>query len=179
MIVFRILEQHWEIPRAVFGNETTVMLWRRISGCSRFRIASASSESELDGIATVATNWYSVEYAGDAQWSPSNMVFTGLFAALPVPIPSFFQPLGGIARCSRASYEATIWLCDLEFDEKWKQQIVSYAFGGGAFGNETDWIIGGIRRALNLYKRADLDVAIESYGSSNQNIRQLVNQTHN
>jgi hypothetical protein len=48
--------------------------------------------------------------------------------------------------------------------------------GGGAFGNEIDWILGGIQRALNLYKHVDLDVAIVSYGSSNPDVQQLVNQ---
>jgi hypothetical protein len=45
---------------------------------------------------------------------------------------------------------------------------------GGAFGNDTNWIVDGIERALNLYKNIDLDVAIVSYGSSKQFVRQLV-----
>ena len=48
--------------------------------------------------------------------------------------------------------------------------------GGGAFGNETAWIIGAIQRALNLYKDVDLDVEIVSYGSSNHYVQRLVNQ---
>ena len=45
-----------------------------------------------------------------------------------------------------------------------------------AFGNETDWIIGGVQRALNLYNHVDLDVAIVSYGSSRQCVRQLLGE---
>jgi hypothetical protein len=48
--------------------------------------------------------------------------------------------------------------------------------GGGVFGNETDWIIGGIQRALNLYKHVDLDVTIVSYGESKQHVQKLVKQ---
>jgi hypothetical protein len=48
--------------------------------------------------------------------------------------------------------------------------------GGGAFGNEPAWIIGGIERALTLYKDVELDVAIVSYGSPNPYIQQLVSQ---
>jgi hypothetical protein len=51
--------------------------------------------------------------------------------------------------------------------------------GGGAFGNETDWIIGGIQRALSLYRHADLDVAIVGRGSPKEYVRQLVARTHN
>jgi hypothetical protein len=50
--------------------------------------------------------------------------------------------------------------------------------GGGAFGNETEWIITGIRRALNLYRDADLDAAIVSYGSSNSDVQELVHETN-
>jgi hypothetical protein len=50
--------------------------------------------------------------------------------------------------------------------------------GGGAFGNQIDWIIGGIRRAPNLYKHADLDVAIVSYGSSKPYVQDLVQQVY-
>ena len=48
--------------------------------------------------------------------------------------------------------------------------------GGGPFGNDIDWILAGIQRALNLYKHVDLDVAIVTYGSSNPYVQQLVNQ---
>ena len=48
--------------------------------------------------------------------------------------------------------------------------------GGGVFRNETDWIIEAIRRALKLYRHADLDVAIVSYGSSRRYVRQLVDE---
>ena len=37
-------------------------------------------------------------------------------------------------------------------------------------------LLGGIQRALDLYKHVDLDVAIVSNGSSNSHVQQLVNQ---
>jgi len=63
------------------------------------------------------------------------------------------------------------------FIENGNNRLFLTLLGGGAFGNDTDWIIGAIQRALNLYKQADLDVAIVSYGSSNPYIQQLVTQT--
>ena len=77
------------------------------------------------------------------------------------------------------SYEATICTAILNSIRNGNHRVFLTLLGGGAFGNETDWIIGGIQRALNLYKHAELDVAIVSYGSSNKYIRQLVNQTNN
>ena len=48
--------------------------------------------------------------------------------------------------------------------------------GGGAFGNETRWIIDSIRRALKLYEDVDIHVAIVSYGASKGYVRQLVEE---
>ena len=72
-----------------------------------------------------------------------------------------------------ASYEATICAAILNSVENGNNKLFLTLLGGGVFGNDIDWIIGGIQRALNLYKHADLDVAIVSYGASNQYIQQL------
>ena len=48
--------------------------------------------------------------------------------------------------------------------------------GGGAFGNENEWIINAIRRALNRYTNYNLDIAFVSYSQSNFDIQQLVSE---
>jgi hypothetical protein len=48
--------------------------------------------------------------------------------------------------------------------------------GGGAFGNETHWIIDGMTRALKLYRNWHIEVAIVSYSVSHRDVRQLVAQ---
>jgi hypothetical protein len=78
-----------------------------------------------------------------------------------------------------ASYEATICTAILNSLENGNNRVFLTLLGGGAFGNETSWIIGAIERALNLYWDACLDVRIVSYGSSNPYIKQLVDQTLN
>jgi hypothetical protein len=78
-----------------------------------------------------------------------------------------------------ASYEATICTAILNSQRNGNNRLFLTLLGGGAFGNEASWILGGIRRALKLYKYIDLDIAIVSYGSSNPDVKQLVNQMHN
>ncbi len=73
-----------------------------------------------------------------------------------------------------ASYEATICTAILNSAQHGSNRVFLTLLGGGAFGNETDWILEGIERALNLHRHADLDVAIVSYGASNQYVRRLV-----
>ena len=75
-----------------------------------------------------------------------------------------------------ASYEATICTAILNSLSTGNNHVFLTLLGGGAFGNATDWIMRGIKRALKLYEYCDLDVAIVSHGVSKQCIRQLVDQ---
>ena len=73
-----------------------------------------------------------------------------------------------------ASYEATMCAAILNAKRTGNNRLYLTLLGGGAFGNEPDWIIAGLRRALNLYRDADLDVAIVSYRLSNSDVQDLV-----
>lgn len=75
-----------------------------------------------------------------------------------------------------ASYEATICTAILNSVRNENNRLFLTLLGGGAFGNETAWIIKAIKRALRFYKDAALDVSIVSYGSSKQYIRELTAQ---
>ena len=75
-----------------------------------------------------------------------------------------------------ASYEATICTAIANAANTRNNSLFLTLLGGGAFGNEIDWIVGAIRRALELYRHAELDVAIVSYGSSKQHVRELVDR---
>ena len=78
-----------------------------------------------------------------------------------------------------ATYEATLCAALLNACKTGNNTVFLTLVGGGAFGNETAWILGGLQRALALYQDAALDVAIVSYGSSNPDIQPLVNQPSN
>ncbi len=75
-----------------------------------------------------------------------------------------------------ASYEATICAAILNANKTGNNQLFLTLLGGGAFGNETTWIMKAIHRALVLYQHVDLDVAIVSYRSSNPDIQALISQ---
>jgi hypothetical protein len=46
--------------------------------------------------------------------------------------------------------------------------------GGGAFGNEYDWIHGAIRRALTMMSGFNLDVRLVSYRAPSRAIQKIV-----
>src|SRR6266481_4704393 len=140
----------------------------------------ASTESELDGLRQllrIGIQWNTQVTLNESK----HMVSQVYCSALPVAYSHHSSSLWAeFARLVlEASYEATICAAILNSTRNGNNRLFLTLLGGGAFGNEIDWIIVGIQRALNLYQRADLDVAIVSYGSSNQNIRQVVVQAHN
>jgi hypothetical protein len=73
-----------------------------------------------------------------------------------------------------ASYEATICAAILNAQRTGNKRLFLTLLGGGAFGNETQWITDSLRRALKLYKDWDVEVVIVSYGASKGYVRQLV-----
>jgi len=73
-----------------------------------------------------------------------------------------------------ASYEATICTAILNGQRTGNKRVFLTLLGGGAFGNETQWITASIKRALKLYIDRDLEAAIVSYGASKRYVRQLV-----
>lgn len=75
-----------------------------------------------------------------------------------------------------ASYEATICAAIINSTKNGNNKLFLTTLGGGAFGNRAEWIIRAMDRALNLYQHADLDIAIVSYGSSNSDIRKIINR---
>jgi len=80
-----------------------------------------------------------------------------------------------------ACYEATLWAAVLAARRHQgahgSKRVFLTAIGGGAFGNETDWIIQAMQRALELFRDYDLDVRIVSYtGPVDAGLRKLEEQ---
>jgi len=75
-----------------------------------------------------------------------------------------------------ASYEATICAGILNYLTTGNKKLFLTLIGGGVFGNDINWIVAAIQRALNIYKDIGLDVVIVSYGSSNKHVQQLIDQ---
>ncbi|MDI9331727.1 MAG: hypothetical protein QM527_10560 [Alphaproteobacteria bacterium] len=73
-----------------------------------------------------------------------------------------------------AAYEATLCAGILNAQKTGQRKVFLTPLGGGAFGNETDWIIGAIKRALRVSQGHALDVAVVSYGRSQPAVRQLL-----
>jgi hypothetical protein len=63
-----------------------------------------------------------------------------------------------------AAYEATMWAAVLNARRGASNVVLLTFLGGGAFGNDDEWILAAKRRALTTVASFDLDVRIVSYG---------------
>ena len=170
---------------AALGN-TENRLWKMRNG---YALASqsglveiahrlrASSEIELDGLRKllrIGIQWNTQVTLNDSKHAVSQAYCSALPVAYSHHPSHLWKAFAQLIL--EAAYEATICTAILNAMSHGSNRLFLTLLGGGAFGNETAWIIGAIHRALNLYKDEDLDVAIVSYGSSNYHVQQLVNQ---
>lgn len=73
-----------------------------------------------------------------------------------------------------ASYEAVICAGILNYHNTGNNSVYLTLIGGGAFGNEIEWILNAIKHSIDLYKNSGLDIKIVSYGHSNYDVQQLI-----
>lgn len=73
-----------------------------------------------------------------------------------------------------ASYEATICAGILNAIEYGNTTVYLTLVGGGVFGNEMEWIVLAIERAVKLYEDYELEVVIVNYGLINADVLQLI-----
>ncbi len=137
----------------------------------------ASSENELDQLRRllrIGIQWNTQVTIKDSKHTVTQVYCSALPVSYSSHSPELWEDFARLIL--DASYEATICTAILNALSTGNNRVFLTLLGGGAFGNDTDWIIGGIKRALKLYERYDLDVVIVSHGASKQCIQQLVDQ---
>ncbi|PKL47564.1 MAG: hypothetical protein CVV42_12590 [Candidatus Riflebacteria bacterium HGW-Riflebacteria-2] len=73
-----------------------------------------------------------------------------------------------------AAYEATFCAAVSNAQQTGCRRLFLTALGGGAFGNDKQWILDAIKRAATLYRAHDLEVYIVSYGSADPAFLSLI-----
>lgn len=162
-------------------------LWTMRNGyalCTEVGLASiartldAMSVAEQDSLRDrlrVGLHW-DVEVTGGI--APGLLVSQVFCSALPVAytrIPSTrWQAFATLVL--EAAYEATLWAAVLNTNRATSNVVYLTRVGGGAFGNETTWIDGAIRRALKMVAGVGLDVRVVSYGQPDRELLRLVGE---
>lgn len=71
------------------------------------------------------------------------------------------------------AYEATLRAAALNAERTGNNTAYLTLLGGGAFGNDTGWIIEALRHALSACSHLPLDVVVVSYQQSNPQVHAL------
>lgn len=75
-----------------------------------------------------------------------------------------------------ATYEATLYAGLINYENTGSNKVFLTLVGGGAFGNELNWIIDSIEKTLIKFQNTPLDVKIVSYNSSTKVVKDLVSK---
>lgn len=137
----------------------------------------AASEGELDGLRGLLR--IGIQWNTQVTLPPATHTVSQAYcSALPVAYSSHPAYLWeSFARLVlEASYEVTICSAIINWQNTGNKRVYLTLLGGGVFGNQPDWILDSIRRALRLYSDWNIDVMIVSYRSSNWQVQQLVDQ---
>ena len=76
----------------------------------------------------------------------------------------------------QASYEATLLAAVEQASGGGSNKVLLTRLGGGAFGNDSDWIDSAIERALGVVADAGLDISIVCYGRADREVQALVDR---
>jgi hypothetical protein len=102
-------------------------------------------------------------------------------SALPVSYsniePSIWESFARLIL--EASYESTFYAGLLNIIKTGLNKVFLTLVGGGAFGNEPQWIIDAISSAIDKFRNTPLDVRIVSYGGSNMDLKGLIDRNYN
>jgi hypothetical protein len=140
------------------------------------RHLAAATEAGRDALRSqLCIGWHrGVEVTdGDA---PRPTVSQAYCSAVPVSYSglhkSLWQPMAHLVL--EAAYEATLLAACIQRAQEGNAKVLLTRLGGGAFGNDDDWIDAAIRRALRLTEGMGLEVWLVCYGAVDDRTRALV-----
>jgi hypothetical protein len=136
------------------------------------------TQNEYDGVRAllrIGLHWnVQVTDVGGAE----QLVSQAYCSALPVAYSQV--PRGRWCRFAslvlEGAYEATLLAGMLNAQRGGNNIVLLTRLGGGAFGNEPDWINNAIARAIRLTRHSDLDIRIVCYGNITPDLQELVSE---
>jgi hypothetical protein len=135
---------------------------------------SYNEREELKGKLKIGIQWNTEVTLNDSK----QIVSQAYCSALPVAYSSiesiYWDAFARIIL--EATYEATLYAALINLSRTGCNKVYLTLVGGGVFGNEPDWILESIQKAIKKFKNTPLDVGIVSYGNSNQQVMALISR---
>ncbi len=136
---------------------------------------TAMGEDELDALRQllrIGIQWNTQVTLDDCRHTVSQVYCSALPVAYSSHPAQLWAPFARLVL--EAAYEATLCTAMLNAMCTGNNRVYLTLLGGGVFGNDIEWILGGIQRALNLYRHVALEVAIVSHGAPNNRLQPLL-----
>jgi hypothetical protein len=73
-----------------------------------------------------------------------------------------------------ATYEATLYAALINWEYFGNNRVYLTMVGGGVFGNESEWILQSMQKAIDRFKNVALDVRIVSYRKPNADLKEMI-----
>lgn len=138
----------------------------------RLHAASDAARDELRALLRIGLQWETQVTLEASQHTVSQAYCSALPVAYSHHPSSLWEKFAVLVL--EGAYEATICAAILNSRKAGSNRVFLTMLGGGAFGNESDWILHGLRRAIRLYDQSNLDIAIVSYGASRPEVQRLI-----
>lgn len=105
-----------------------------------------------------------------------NRVSQAYCSALPVAYSNISSVLWSDFACLvlESTYEATLFAALINYSKTDNNKVFLTLVGGGAFGNDTKWIMDALKKALIKFNRTPLDIKIVSFGRSKSYVKELL-----
>jgi len=139
---------------------------------NRLKASTESEKDELRQLLRIGLQWNTEVTIADSKHTVSQAYCSALPVAYSHHSSEHWSEFAQLIL--EASYEASFCASILNYLQNGNKKLYLTLLGGGAFGNETKWIINAIHRSLNLYRHEGLDVIIVSYGYSNESVQKLI-----
>lgn len=174
---------------AALGNDEESARWTMRNGyamCAERGLAAIDEQlgecgpDEIDTFGArlrIGVHW-TVEATERAQ--PGHCAPQSFCSALPVSYSRLRVPAERWRRLAtlvlEAAYEATLLAALLSLEARGCAKVFLTRVGGGAFGNDEQWILAAMTRALEIVQSCELDVRIVSYDAPPEDLRRLASR---
>jgi len=159
---------HWEMKNgyALASREGLKNINKQI------RTLSENNYEYLKGKLRIGVQWDS-----EVTISRNRNLITQVYcSALPVAYSHIEKELWSdfAKMILEATYEATLYVALRNYERTKNNKVFLTLIGGGAFGNEKEWIFNAIASSVKKFSKTPLDIKIVSYGTSNTDIKEFI-----
>lgn len=126
----------------------------------------------LKGKLKVGVQWNTEVTIADSEQTVSQIYCSALPVAYSDIQSYYWESFARVVL--EATYEATFYAALCNLSKTKSNKVFLTLVGGGAFGNDADWILESLINAIERFKSVSLDVKIVSYGRSNSLLKEAI-----